>query len=142
MDIIASRVCVSRLWSPQRNGESTMSLLEGKVAVVTGASRGIGFAIARRLGMEGATIAAVSTSAEHSEAAAAKLREAGFRDVSANPDWREALAEALDWAERENGGVVVCGALFLAGAVCEHLGALPWKNGTVTPSELLKGKGQ
>ena len=76
------------------------------------------------------------------DAFAAKLREAGFRDVSANPDWREALAEALDWAERENGGVVVCGSLFLAGAVCEHLGALPWKNGTVTPSELLKGKGQ
>ena len=75
------------------------------------------------------------------DAFAAKLREAGFRDVVANPDWREALAEAQSWAERENGGVVVCGSLFLAGAVCDHLGALPWKSGTVTPSELLKGKG-
>lgn len=69
---------------------------------------------------------------------AAKLREAGFREVSANPDWREALAEAQNWAERERGGVVVCGSLFLAGAVCDHLGALPWKSGTVTPSEALR----
>jgi 3-oxoacyl-[acyl-carrier protein] reductase len=59
-----------------------MSSLDGKVAVVTGASRGIGLAVARRLGTEGAAIAAVSTSAEHSEAAAARLREAGVATVN------------------------------------------------------------
>ena len=74
------------------------------------------------------------------DAFAAKLREAGFRDVSENPDWREAVTEAQKWAGRENGGVVVCGSLFLAGAVCDYLGALPWKSGTITPSEALRAK--
>ncbi len=72
------------------------------------------------------------------DAFGAKLREAGFRDVSVAADWREAVASAREWAARENGAVVVCGSLFLAGAVCDHFHALPWKTGTATPAELLK----
>ena len=75
------------------------------------------------------------------DALAAKLREAGWRDVAAVPAWRDAIAAALDWAARENGGVIICGSLFLAGAACDHFGALPWKSGTVTPSEMLKQGG-
>ncbi len=71
---------------------------------------------------------------------AAKLREAGFREVTEHPDWHDALADALAWAEHENGGVVVCGSLFLAGAVCDHFKALPWKEGTATPSEALRAR--
>ena len=72
------------------------------------------------------------------DAFAAKLRTAGFDVRSVHSDWHDALADALDWARRENGAVVVCGSLFLAGAVCEHFNALPWKHGTATPSELLR----
>ena len=41
-----------------------MGLLDGRVAIVTGASRGIGAAIARRLGAEGAAVAVAARTVE------------------------------------------------------------------------------
>jgi NAD(P)-dependent dehydrogenase (short-subunit alcohol dehydrogenase family) len=51
--------------------------LTGRVAVVTGASRGIGRAIALRLAAQGATVAVTSRKLEACEAVAAEIREAG-----------------------------------------------------------------
>ena len=46
-----------------------MGILDGKVAVVTGASRGIGAEIARRFGREGAAVAVAARHAlEHASA--------------------------------------------------------------------------
>jgi 3-oxoacyl-[acyl-carrier protein] reductase len=55
--------------------------LEGRVAVVSGGSRGIGRAIARRLGEEGAEVAISARSAEKLEEAAAEMSEATGRTV-------------------------------------------------------------
>lgn len=74
------------------------------------------------------------------DAFASRLRAADYRDVTIHPEWQDAVTAALDWAKKENGAVIVCGSLFLAGAVCKHFGALPWTNGTTTPAELLKTK--
>ena len=51
--------------------------LEGRTAVVTGASRGIGAAIARRLGALGATVVGTATTPEGAARLEAALREAG-----------------------------------------------------------------
>jgi 3-oxoacyl-[acyl-carrier protein] reductase len=47
--------------------------LDGRVALVTGASRGIGFGIARALGAEGARVAISSATQGHIEAAASEI---------------------------------------------------------------------
>lgn len=52
-------------------------LLAGKVAIVTGASRGIGRAISVALARESATIVMAARSLEHLKQAAAKVTEAG-----------------------------------------------------------------
>lgn len=66
-----------------------MNLLEGKVAVVTGAGRGIGRAIALRFAAEGADVACVSRTAENSAKVADEIRALG----------RRAWAHAVDVAD-------------------------------------------
>jgi NAD(P)-dependent dehydrogenase (short-subunit alcohol dehydrogenase family) len=54
-------------------GETGMGRLEGKVAIITGAGRGIGRAMARRFAAEGAKVAATSFTTAKVEALAAEL---------------------------------------------------------------------
>ena len=55
--------------------------LKGKVAVVTGGSRGIGLYTARALGAEGARLALCARNADGLESAAESLRAEGVVDV-------------------------------------------------------------
>src|SRR5262245_8749345 len=66
-----------------------MSLLDNQVAVVTGAGRGIGRAIALKLAAEGANIVCVSRTMENSEKVAGEIRALG----------RNAWAHAVDVAD-------------------------------------------
>ncbi len=61
--------------------------LEGKVALVTGGSRGIGAAIARRLAEEGAAVSITyASSAEAAEGVAAELRDRGVEALAIKAD--------------------------------------------------------
>jgi 3-oxoacyl-[acyl-carrier protein] reductase len=53
-------------------------MLEGQIALVTGASRGIGSAIALKLGRLGATVVGTATSAAGADAIGERLAEAGI----------------------------------------------------------------
>lgn len=66
--------------------------LAGKVCVVTGASRGIGFESARRLCAEGASVLLVARSSERLEAAVARCQAAGGRAVALACDVTDADA--------------------------------------------------
>src|ERR1700722_9457377 len=66
-----------------------MKQLENQIAVVTGAGRGIGRAIALKFAAEGADVVCVSRTAENSEKVAGEVRALG----------RKAWAHAVDVAD-------------------------------------------
>ncbi len=78
--------------------------LEGKVALVTGASQGIGFGIAKELAGEGARVAISSRSREKIDAAAEQIGARGYVHDTTDLDSAPALVEAV---ERDLGPVDV-----------------------------------
>lgn len=84
-------------------------LLENKVAVVTGAGRGIGKAIALRLAGEGATIAACGRTLANVEATASEVAKAGGKATAYTVDVANGaqVAETCEKILREFGRVDV-----------------------------------
>ncbi|GLZ86973.1 dehydrogenase [Metapseudomonas resinovorans] len=102
---------------------SSLFSLEGRVALITGATRGIGLAIAREYGRAGASLAISSENADDCQRVAAELRGEGFVVTSiaadlAQPDEVRALArQVLDQYGRID--ALVCNA-----GVAPHFGPL------------------
>jgi 3-oxoacyl-[acyl-carrier protein] reductase len=67
-----------------------MSALEGRTALVTGASRGIGRAIALELGRQGAALVGTATTASGADAITAALRAAGINGYGVAMDVNDA----------------------------------------------------
>ncbi|MBV8881518.1 MAG: SDR family oxidoreductase [Planctomycetaceae bacterium] len=90
--------------------------LRGKIAIVLGASQGMGRAAARSLGQEGCDLALAARKAESlSDAATALVKECGVRvfhqtcDVTRDPDRDSFLAETLHRFERVDILINNCG---------------------------------
>ena len=80
--------------------------LSGKRAVVTGGSRGIGFAIADALAAEGAEIALLARDPDRLAAAAGRLRERGGRVLALSADTTDdkAVRAAIAQVAEESAG--------------------------------------
>ena len=75
-----------------------MAALEGKVALVTGAAKGIGFAITRRFAAEGARVAVAARTAEQAREAAGRIEGQTLAlalDTRIDGQWRDAIG-AID----------------------------------------------
>jgi len=83
--------------------------LSGRRALVTAASRGLGFASARALAAEGCRVAISSSSEEHIQAAADALRQEGHDVVARVADLRQAdqCRDLVEWATATLGGLEV-----------------------------------
>jgi len=83
--------------------------LEGQIALVTGASRGIGRAIAETLGKQGATVVGTATSEKGAEAISAYFAEANIKgegmmlDVSAT----ESVTQVIKTITKEFGAIQI-----------------------------------
>ncbi|HET8728917.1 MAG TPA: SDR family oxidoreductase [Alphaproteobacteria bacterium] len=85
-----------------------MPVLEGKIALVTGGSRGIGAAIARRLAAEGATVAITyGQSQEKAHGVISEIEAGGGRGMALRADNRDAAAveAAIDAVVEAHGRV-------------------------------------
>jgi NAD(P)-dependent dehydrogenase (short-subunit alcohol dehydrogenase family) len=76
----------------EKNDMNAQNPLAGQTALITGASRGIGLAIARKLGEMGAQLALCARDAGRLEQAEAELRQIGCRTLAVPADVTDAAA--------------------------------------------------
>jgi 3-oxoacyl-[acyl-carrier protein] reductase len=88
--------------SNEDDGGDDMSRLKGKIALVTGASKGIGAGIAKNLGAEGATVVVnYATSREGADRTVAEIVKSGGQAWAVQGDFSKPAEITRKFAEIE-----------------------------------------
>ncbi|XP_033180067.1 farnesol dehydrogenase-like [Bombus impatiens] len=82
-----------------------MNYWSGKVAIVTGASRGIGLAISKELAKYGINVIGLARSMDKLLEAAALIAEHTFFPIQCDITEEEQILSAIKWIEEKFGGV-------------------------------------
>jgi len=86
-----------------------MMSMQGEIALVTGASRGIGKCIAMALGEQGATVIGTATSEKGAEAISSYMNDAGIKGtgMALNVTQADSVAEVLKTITDEHGAISI-----------------------------------
>ena len=80
-----------------------MEILKGKIALITGASGGIGSCIARRFAQDGISLALLGRSKEKLAATAASVREYGVETLfEGDKGFLQMQYTQLEWPQQSN----------------------------------------
>jgi NAD(P)-dependent dehydrogenase (short-subunit alcohol dehydrogenase family) len=96
--LAGSRLCASIVLAEQAYGERSMGMLDGKVAIITGATSGIGARTAELFVEEGATVVFTGRRKAEGDALAVKLgNSARFvqADATSEDDWKRVIGETM-----------------------------------------------
>jgi 3-oxoacyl-[acyl-carrier protein] reductase len=89
--------------------------VDGKVALVTGGSRGIGFAAARELGLRGATVVLLGLDPQRAHSAASQLEKDGIDAVGIHADVSD--LDAVNQAAQQLGSLAAPDILIISAGV-------------------------
>jgi NAD(P)-dependent dehydrogenase (short-subunit alcohol dehydrogenase family) len=103
---------------------------QGKVAIITGSSTGIGAAVAARFAAEGASVVLSGRRVELLQAKAAELKASGYRVLAVPGDVNSTSAAVVQGAIGEFGriDILVNNAAISAGVGIEEMSVEAWRN--------------